>query len=427
MNHKTVVSGIGIVSSIGSGCTGFEASLRKGTSGIGMLPPFSNPELPVSIGAPIRDFSFDEEMQAHSSLPEELTRKAKQAARRSPFPLQVSVLSALEAWDMAGLSHGNRGGIAPERLGIIIAGHNVNRNYQYELNAKFRETPEYLSPRYALHFMDTDHVGTISEIFGIMGEGFTVGTASASGNAGIIKGKQLIELGLVDACMVVGVPADLSPMEFQAFYSLGAMGGKEFRENPEKACRPFDRDHEGFIYGQGGGCLVLESLESAKKRGAQILAGIPGASLCLDANRNSDPNEEGEIRVMRGALEQAEINPSAVDYINTHGSSSPLGDKTEIQALRQIFNNDIGSIRVNATKGLTGHCLYSAGVVEAVASIIQMNRGFLHPNRNLENPIDSDINFCDAEPADAKINIALSNSFGFGGINTCIVLEKGYV
>jgi malonyl-ACP decarboxylase len=155
--------------------------------------------------------------------------------------------------------------------------------------------------------MDTDHIGTISEIFNIAGEGFTVGGASASGNIGIIKGFQMIQLGIVDACIVVGALADLTNMELQGFYNIGAMGGKTFHDKPEKACRPFDRDHEGFIYGQASGCLILESFESAQKRNIPLLAEMLGGSIILDSNRLSDPNENGEIKAMESALKQAGI------------------------------------------------------------------------------------------------------------------------
>jgi malonyl-ACP decarboxylase len=273
--------------------------------------------------------------------------------------------------------------------------------------------------------MDTDHVGTVSEIFKIQGEGFTVGGSSASGNLAIIKGHQLIQLELVEACLVIGALADLSPLELQGFYNVGAMGGKRYRDQPAQACRPFDRDHEGFIYGQAGGCLVLESFASARKRGIPVLAEIVGASLLLDANRLPNPREEGEVRVMEAALAQAKVKPGQIDYLNAHGTSSPLGDETEVKAIKRVFKENLPGLWINSTKGLTGHCLTAAGVIESIAVIIQMQQGFVHPNLNLENPIDSQCRFSRKESNRVSIDISMSNSFGFGGINTCLIFKKG--
>ena len=172
--------------------------------------------------------------------------------------------------------------------------------------------------------------------------------------------------------MVVGAMADISPMELQGFYNIGAMGGKRFQNQPEKSCRPFDKDHEGFIYGQSAGCLILESAESVIRRHAIAHAEILGGVLLLDGNRLSDSNEEGETRVMQAALKYSNNNIDQVDYINTHGSSSPLGDKVELKAIRNVFQDDVSRIWLNSTKSLTGHCLYSAGIIETIASVLQI-------------------------------------------------------
>jgi malonyl-ACP decarboxylase len=414
---------MGVVSSIGQNVKEFGAALKKGRSGIGWLRNSSEPSMSVKIGAEIRDFSFKSGLQQYSySQPgEDTLQKADQCARRSPFPVQASVLSALEAWQGAQL---HRKKISPHRLGLVITGNNLNQRYPFGLYQKIRQSPEYLNPRYALHFMDTDHLGTLSEIFKIQGEGFTVGGASASGNVGILKSYQLIQWGVVEACMVVGGLTDLSPLELQAFYNLGAMGGKRFGQEPKKACRPFDNDHEGFIYGQAAGCLILESLESSGKRGVRALAEILGGSLVLDGNRLSNPSEDGETRAMESALIQSKVNANQVDYLNTHGTSSPLGDETEIRAARRVFKENLSHVWMNATKGLTGHCLCSAGVVEGIATIIQMKEGFVHPNINLENPIDKECRWVGPVSTPADIQISMSNSFGFGGINSSVILGK---
>jgi malonyl-ACP decarboxylase len=417
-----MITGMGVISAIGQNIPEYGQSLRAGRCGIGTLKSVGEPAISVTMGAEIGNFSLETRLQQYAFLPEALIQNAQQYAGRSPYAIQTSVVSALEAWENAQL---NENPISPERLGIVIAGNNLSQHYQYDNYPKFQQTPEYLSPRYPLHFMDTDQVGTLSELFQIQGEGFTVGGASASGNVAIIKGYQLIQLGIVDACLVVGALADLSPMELQGFYNLGAMGGKRFVDEPEKACRPFDKDHEGFIYGQASGCMILESKESAARRGVQGVAEILGGAMILDGNRLTNPSEAGEIMVMELALTQAQIKANELDYLNAHGTSSPLGDETEIKAIRQVFQDHLSRLWINSTKGLTGHCLYSAGVVEAIASIIQMQEGFVHPNINLDNPIDRACLFSGSVSAPEKIEIAMSNSFGFGGINSSIILKKG--
>jgi len=417
------VSGMGVVSSIGKNINEFSESLRIGRSGIGYLKNKTSPPPPISIGAEIPEFPFQTLLHEYKTdgLGEDLIQRAMIGAGRSPLTIQAAVISAIEAWKEAQL---HKTAIEPERMGLIVGGSNLSRNYTFGLYRKYHQSPEYLNPRYPLHYLDTDHVGTISEIFSIQGEGFTVGGASASGNSAIIKGCQLIRSGIVDICLVVGAMADLSPMELQGFYNIGALGGKNFRNDPHSACRPFDKDHEGFIYGQAAGCIILESPASVQQRGVNALGCIAGEALVLDGARLSAPNADGEARAMASALARSGLESTEVDYINTHGSSSPLGDKTEIKAIHNVFKENLSHPWLNSTKSLTGHCLFSAGVVEAIAAIIQMNEGFIHPNLNLENPIDNRCRFSGRESQPASIEVCMSNSFGFGGINTSIVLKK---
>jgi malonyl-ACP decarboxylase len=413
---------MGIVSSIGHDIAAFTRSLADGKSGIGRLARQAIPALSMDIGAEIADFRFPSMLEKMPDLPEALLQSARHVARRSPFTVQASVASALQAWTQARLHAGE---IPPQRIGLVIAGHNTTQNYQYGLFTDFQRNPEYLSPRYALQFMDSDQLGALSEIFGIKGEGFVVGGASASGNVGVIHGARLIQVGLVDACLVVGVVADPSPMEIQGFCNIGAMGGKGFHEHPEKACRPFDALHEGFVYGQASACLVLESGGSARNRNVPSLAQWLGGAINLHSTASAEPDIDAEASAMKAALRQGGLAAGEIDYVNTHGSSSPLGDSVEIEAIERVFGDHFPDVWLNATKGLTGHCLCSAGVVEIIASVIQMQHGFIHANINLDNPINSRARFCGATTVREQVRTAMSNSFGFGGINTSVVLRKG--
>lgn len=409
MAKKTVsITGMGVFTAHGAGCSTFASSLFEGISrfktvNIAPLP------FPV-VCSPIENFSFSDSLQVN----EEQRKRFEKICRGAPRPLQLAVIAALEAYNQANLFQNN-----PARLGIIVAGQNTSCNYSYSLQESFHKDPEFLSPSYALNFMDTNYVGVLSELFGIHGEGFTIGGSLATGTIGLIKAMQLIQDDRLDACLVVGVMADLSPLELQGFRNIGALGGMSFEKEPHKACRPFDKAHEGFIYGQGTGAIILESAESAAKRGALPIGTILGGSIALDGNRLSNPSLAGEIAIMQAALKDANIE--SVDYINTHGTSAPLGDETELEAISQILGTR--KVPVNSTKSITGHCLWSAGIVEAIATIIQIQGNFVHPTLNLENPI-SDKVFLPTKRINHKIETALSNSFGFGGFNASIVIER---
>lgn len=412
MQREIVVTGVGVLTAIGADRDAFARGLRSGLCGI----TAADDGLGIAARLPAVDL---EARLTALQLPEPVRLRARQAAHRAPPSVRISILTALEAWVQA---FGPEDTASAVSANIVVAGNNISPAYQWRTHDRFAQAPELIPANYALHFLDTDHVGCVSEVLGIKGEGFSAGGASASGNTAIIQAWRQIRHGVCDSCIVVGAMTDLSPLELQAFRNAGALGGSRFAAEPARACRPFDRDREGFIYGQGGASLVLESADAAKARGAKILGRIAGAAACLDASRLSHPSAEAEARVMRLALDQAGLDAGAVDYVNAHATSSVAGDEAEATALNNVFGHRLERLRINATKGLTGHCLHAAGVVEAAATLIQIEESFLHPNRNLERPLDGGLGFVGAAAEPASIGIALSNSFGFGGINTALVL-----
>ena len=415
MCDDVVVTGIGVVTSTGNGVEIFSEALKGGRIGI-----TSNAEDGLGVAGRLLGFNFEASV-AELSLAEAVNMRALRAGRRAPRSAQVSLITALQAWRQA---FGDEKVYLPEDVNILVAGNNINQGYQRGIMAKFLEDPEYVPASYALHFMDTDQIGLLSEVLGIRGEGFTVGGASASGNVAILQAYRQIKYGLCKACVVVGAMADLSPVELRAFKHAGALGGKRYADQPEKACRPFDADREGFIYGQGSACLILESAKQAQDRGASTWGRIAGGAVCLDGTRSSDPSVGGEARAMRAALKEAGCAPEEVEYVNAHATSSVLGDEIEVRALKEVFGAHLKNVSVNATKGLIGHCLYAAGVVEAVATLIQMKGSFLHPNMNLENPIDSECRFIPLTAEMKRPEVAVTNAFGFGGINTSVVIKN---
>jgi malonyl-ACP decarboxylase len=414
---SVVVTGMGVVCSIARDAPAFAAALRQGCSGI-TADPWGEPGPPF--GAPVRGFHLADALAARRALPEPLLATAERAVRRAPFALQVAAAAALEAWERAGL---HEAALPGERLAVVVAGNNLTGGYAESQRAAFARSPAYLTGRFALHVQDSDHVGTLSEILGIRGEGFTIGGASASGNLALIQASRLIELDAVDACLVEGALAELSPMEVQAFLNLGAMACRLPDDAPRPAGPPFDRSRRGFVLGQACACLVLESAASAARRGARSLAELAGYAVQLDANRLADPSEPGEAAVMARAIARAGLAPHRIAYVNAHGSGSILGDATELAALRLVLGGGFAAPWVNATKALTGHCLGAAGVLEAAATVLQIQGEFVHGNPGLAAPIDPAYRFVGPRAASATIPFALSNSFGFGGINTSIVLS----
>lgn len=421
MKNNVAITGLGVISSIGMDIEEFTESLKSARSGIDKFEVDCEPKVNIHVGAMIKKFSISNVLKTKSTYDNELVKRAITTVRRGSFSLQCAVLASLEAWHAADLIQNS---VAKDRIGLIVAGSNLTSSYEYEFQQRFRNEADYLPASFALNFMDTNFVGTLSEIFNIHGEGFTVGGASASGNVGIIKGFQLVESGVVDVCLVVGSMTDLTPIEMQGFMNTGGMGGKDLGVNPKCTCRPFDKQHDGFIYGQGCGCLILENKNSANRRNAKVLGNLLGGSIILDGNRLSNPNEDGEVNVMEKALELAKVSYQEIDYVNAHATSTPLGDITEVNAIKRVLKERISKVWINSTKSLTGHCLYGAGVIEGIASIIQMNQGFVHANLNLEEPIDGECRFCGKQSIPCDIKTVLSNSFGFGGINTSIVIRK---
>lgn len=417
MRDRVIVTGMGVVNSIADDVDSFSTALKAGQCGIG-IDASDNDGLGIS--ARLAELDTAERI-AWLPLSDDVAQRARRATVRQPRSVQVSLLTALEAWSRAGMSSAD---YSPDEIAVVLAGHNIGQADQFMAFQKYQEQPEYTSARYALQYLDTNHLGVVSEVLGLRGEGYSLGAASASGNMGILQAYRQVYLGLSKACVLVGAMADLSPVELQAFRQTGAMGGKRFRNEPDQACRPFDADREGFIYGQGAACLILENAEAARGRAAPYWGEIAGAAACLDASRLSDPNVEGEVRAMRKALQQAGLRPDDVDYVNAHATSSVLGDEVEVTALRETFGASLSRVWINASKGLIGHCLYASGLVESVASLLQMREGFLHPNLNLYRPICPSCRFVGALPQEAACKVALSNAFGFGGINTSVVFRQ---
>ncbi|WP_434629637.1 beta-ketoacyl synthase N-terminal-like domain-containing protein [Chromobacterium sp. CV08] len=412
-----MVTGMGMVGGVGIGVERFADALRSGRSRFSAVraAPSSRPGY---VMAELGPFNLDEHMPSALQAEPSLEARLRKVGGRSTRLVQTGLLAVAQAWCQAGFPAGG------ERTALVVGGQNLAHAFEAGWSERFVEEPAYLSPSAAIQMLDTDLIGCVSEVFGIHGEGYAVGGASASGNVAILNGLRLIRSGGADVCVVIGALAELAPFQLQAFANLGALGGEAYLDAPGLACRPFDRRHNGFIPGQASACLVLEDASHALARGAPALGRVLGGAMSLDGNRSANPSVAGEAAVMRRALADAGVPVDAVDYVNAHGSSSSLGDITELQAIERAFGAHCPNVLVNSTKSIAGHCLWSAGVVEAVACFVQIHAGFLHGNLNLTDPIEHACALLGTDSRDVELRVALSNSFGFGGINTSLVFAS---
>jgi malonyl-ACP decarboxylase len=227
-----------------------------------------------------------------------------------------------------------------------------------------------------------------------------------------------LRTGILDTCVAVGACTDLSAAEQRGFELLGAA-------SPSGVCRPFDTARDGFVWRPAAACLVLQRQVVAAASGARVLGELAGAAMIMDGNHSSNPTVDGEAGAMRAAMAAAGIDASALGYVNAHGTGSALGDDTECAALRRVLGDHANAVWVNSTKALVGHGLTAAGMVEAVATLLQLNGGFIHPNPLLRDPIDPGLRFAGTAAVPAQCHTALSNGFAFGGFNTCMVLRRG--
>jgi malonyl-ACP decarboxylase len=399
---ELLITGIGITSNIGQCKDSFTSALLKGDSVFGKVQRLGRQlEGKSFLGAEISDLTYPEDFP-------------KRFLRSASFSSSVALVTLKEAWDEAELDN-----YEPERIGLIVGGSNFQQRHLQQIHQKHQTQPQFLTPTYGFSFLDTDLAALCTEHFAIKGLAYTVGGASASGQLAIIEAAKALQSGQVDICIALGALMDLSAWELQGFRALGAMGSEKYRDEPQKACRPFDQNRDGFIYGENCGAIVLERGNIRNK--IKPYAKLTGWALAMDANRNPNPSHEGELKVIQQTLRQARLSSSDIDYINPHGTGSPLGDETELKALKSAKLNQA---YINASKSIIGHGLTSAGTVEVIATLLQMKALKLHPSLNLETPIDNSFNWVKEKTIEHKIKKALTLSMGFGGINTALCLEK---
>jgi malonyl-ACP decarboxylase len=409
------ITGLGVVTAVGQGRTQFCDALFAGKHAFRVMGRAGR-------GIPVRTAGTDEYTETPAFLGAELgeltlpATLSKKNLRTASLSAQAALITLDEAWQDAKLDT-----LDPHRIGLIVGGSNIQQRELVLTQAAFAQKIPFVRPTYGFSFLDSDVCGLCSEHFGIKGFTYTLGGASASGQLAIIQAADAVLAGKVDVCIAMGALMDVSYWECQAFRALGAMGSARYFDSPDRACRPFDKDRDGFIYGEACGVVVVERAASAARRNVDPYARIASYAVAADGNRNPNPALEGERRVISATLNSANLSGKDIDYVNTHGAASIVGDEIELEAIRAC---GIARARINATKSIVGHGLTAAGAVEVVATVMQMKRSRLHPTRNLEDPIASDIDWVRGTAENHSMQKALCLSMGFGGISSALCIQR---
>lgn len=409
MRQRVVVTGMGIMTSLGADLDTLWNNLMAGKSGVSSIDSFDVGEYPTQIAASIKDFNPDEYID-------------KKEARRMDRFVQFAVAASKKALEDAKLNIAEDAD--PERVGVMIgSGIGGLGTWEDQHNVLLQKGPKRVSPFFIPMMIANMASGQVSMLFGAKGPNSTAVTACATGTHSIGDSYKLIQRGDADIMICGGAEATIRPTGMAGFCAMRAMSTRN--DEPEKASRPFDIDRDGFVMGEGAGILVLESLEHALKRGAAIYGEVIGYGMSGDAHHMTDPDPDGAARCMSKAMKDAGIDPSEVDYINAHGTSTPIGDKSETQAIKIALGDHAYHVAVSSTKSMTGHLLGAAGGVEAVICGLAIKHGMIPPTINIDNQDpECDLDYVPNVPRQADLKVVMSNSFGFGGHNATIVLKK---
>ncbi len=408
MKRRVAVTGIGLVTPVGVGNDVTWQAVCEGRSGVHRVTKFDPTEHKTQIAAEINDFD------------PELYMNAKEARKTDTF-IQYAVTAAKFALEDSGLEITEE--LSPRMGTIIGSGIGGMETYVNTVLTMNEKGPGRLSPFFITNIINNMAAGYVSIFFNAKGPNCCTTTACAASAHAIGYAAQAIRNGEADAMFAGGTEAPVIPLTFAGFNAMRALSTRN--DEPSKASRPFDKERDGFIIGEGSGMLILEELESAKKRGARIYAEIVGYGMSSDASHITAPSLDGPERCMKAALKDGEVNPDEVDYINAHGTSTPLNDANETNAIKQVFGERAYRIPVSSTKSMTGHLLGAAGAVEAAFSVLALEHGILPPTINYEFPDpECDLDYVPNEAREARIRTVLSNSFGFGGTNASLIFRK---
>lgn len=409
MRKRVVVTGMGAITPLGSELDTFWENLKAGQSGIREVTKVNKDDFPSKVAAEVTDWDASLYMD-------------KKEAKRMDLFTQYAVGAAKIAVDDANLTIDESNA---DRVGVWVgSGIGGMATYEEQFRRFMDKGYRRVSPFFVPMLIPDMAAGQISIQLGAKGINSCTVTACATGTNSIGDAFKVIERGDCDVMLTGGAEAPITNMSFAGFSTAKALS---VNPDPNSASRPFDKERDGFVMGEGSGILVLESLESAQNRGAHIYAEIVGYASTGDAHHITAPAPDGEgaQRAMKQAIEDAHLSPSDVDYINAHGTSTPFNDKFETTAIRSVFEDHADDLMVSSTKSMTGHLLGAAGAVEAIASIKAIQTGIVPPTINYEHPDEEcDLDYVPNEKREATVDVALSNSLGFGGHNACLIFKK---
>jgi len=410
MLKRVVVTGLGVVSPLGTGLEKFWSNLTAGVSGVGSITRFDATNFSTRIAAEVKDFNPGDFID-------------RKAARRMDRFAQFALASAKMALEDSGLDLDK---IDRDRVAVIMgSGIGGLETLEQQKEILSSRGPDRVSPFFIPMMISNMAAGQIAINYGLRGANLTTTSACASANNAIGDSFKLLQRGQADIAITGGAEAPITPLAVAGFCSMKAMSTRN--DEPERASRPFDKERDGFVIGEGAAVLVLETMDHALRRGADIYAEICGYGSTCDAYHISAPDPEGRgaTLAMQMALKDAGMEPGEVDYINAHGTSTPIGDKAETLSIREVFGEHAAKLAVSSTKSMTGHLLGAAGAIEGVASVMSIRRGQIPPTINYTDPDpECDLDFVPNISRSAAVRAAMSNSFGFGGHNVTLLFKN---
>jgi 3-oxoacyl-[acyl-carrier-protein] synthase II len=408
--RRVVVTGVGVVSPLGTGNRKNWDALVAGRSGIGLITRFDAAEMPVKIAGEVKDFIAEEFID-------------KKEIKKMDLFIQYSLAAAQFAMEDSGLviDEGNA-----ERVGVLVGAGlgglpTIEKYHSAFLEGGYKKISPFFIPMLIINLAP----GHISIKYGAKGPNISSVSACATGTHSIGDAYHIIRRGDADAMIAGGTESTVTPLAIGGFAVMKALSDRN--DDPQAASRPFEKNRDGFVLGEGAGIIVMEEYEAAKKRGARIYAEVVGYGLTGDAYHLTAPapGGEGAARCMRMALKNAGVNPDEVDYINAHGTSTPMNDLYETMAVKSVFGDHAKKMMVSSTKSMTGHALGAAGGMEAVFTMMAMDKGVVPPTINYQEPDpELDLDYVPNTARDAKIRYAMSNNFGFGGTNATLLFRK---
>ena len=416
MARRVVVTGLGLITPVGNSVETTWAALMNGRNGVGPIQKFDTEKFSVKFAAEVKDF-------------DPLKFIAKKEARKMGAFIHYAIAAATEAMADSGFQLTEEGKF-PEELAenagtYISSGIGDFWAIEREHSKLLNDGPDRVSPFFIVSAIVNLAAGQVSIRYGAKGPNSATATACSAGAHAIGDSFKIIQRGDADVMICGGAESAITPMSVAGFASMRALSTRN--DDPEHASRPFERDRDGFVIGEGAGIMILEELEMAKRRGARIYAELVGYGMTADAFHLTMPDETGSgaIRVMQKTIRDAGIQPEQVGYINAHGTSTPYNDKFETLAIRQTFGAHAYKLAVSSTKSMTGHLLGAAGGIEGVFSVLSLHRKVLPPTINYVNPDpDCDLDYVPNQPREAEVEYALSNSFGFGGTNAALLFKR---